>query len=365
MKHLLTIVLLIGIMLIPQFVQARTFARWHTSMGSFTAELYEETVPITANNFIDLTNSGFYNDLIFHRVVAGFVIQDGCPYGTGYGGPGYTIPDEFSPLFHHDQAGILAMAHSAAPNSAGSQYYFTLAPAAWLDGNYAIFGKVIEGLDVVLAIGQVPVDANDRPLTPVNIYQVRMLDLQVSNVFPDPAETITANVGDPLMFMIEASTQGAQLSFSWYIDEVLQSGVSDFIFEPVMTTGGTHSIRCNIASSDSIAHNVSWTVQASSGVVENTIPSAILGELQTYPNPFNDLLQIDVTLSKASSVSLEIFNLKGRKVRSLNLGQKSSGNVTTQWDGTDENGEKCPVGIYFLKAVSDGDISIGKAMLLK
>jgi len=365
MKVRLVIILAISLTLIPLFVQARTFARWHTSMGSFTAELYEETVPITANNFIDLTNSGFYNNLIFHRVVAGFVIQDGCPYGTGYGGPGYTIPDEFSPLFHHDQAGILAMAHSAAPNSAGSQYYFTLAPAPHLDGAYAIFGKIIEGLDVVLAIGQVPVDANSHPLTPVNIFQLRMLDLQVSDVFPDPAETITANVGDPLMFMIEASTQGSQLSFSWYIDEVLQSGASDFIFEPAMTTGGTHSVRCNIASSDSIAHNVEWTVQASSGVVDTNVPSPILSKLQTHPNPFSDLLQIDFSLSKTASVSLEIFNLKGRKIHSLNLGQQSSGNVSTQWDGSDENGEKCPAGIYFVKAISDGDISIGKAMLLK
>jgi len=79
MKVRLVIILAISLTLIPLFVQARTFARWHTSMGSFTAELYEETVPITANNFIDLTNSGFYNNLIFHRVVAGFVIQDGCP----------------------------------------------------------------------------------------------------------------------------------------------------------------------------------------------------------------------------------------------------------------------------------------------
>ena len=105
------------------------FARWSTSMGSFTAHIYDQETPITSSNFIQLANSGFYNNLIFHRVVAGFVIQDGCPLGTGYGGPGWTIPLEIYPGFHHDQAGMLAMARSFNPNSAGSQYYFTLAPS--------------------------------------------------------------------------------------------------------------------------------------------------------------------------------------------------------------------------------------------
>lgn len=365
MRLQIVIVLAISLLLIPVYSQARTFARWHTSLGSFTAELYEETVPITANNFISLTNSGFYNNLIFHRVVAGFVIQDGCPFGTGYGGPGYTIPDEFSPLFHHDQAGILAMAHSSAPNSAGSQYYFTLAPAPHLDGNYAIFGKVIQGLDVVLAIGLVSVDASSHPLTPVNIYQLRMLDLQVSNVFPDPAETYFANIGEPLMFMIEASTQTAQLSFSWYLDDVLQASATDFIYEPVINSGGNHTVRCNIASSDSISHEVTWNIQAGSAVEDSSIPSPKVSKLQTHPNPFSDLLQIDFSLSKTVPVNLEIFNLKGRKIKSLSLGQKASGSVNTQWDGFDSNGIKSPAGVYIIKVSSGTSISIGKAILLK
>ncbi|MDD2596640.1 MAG: peptidylprolyl isomerase, partial [Candidatus Cloacimonetes bacterium] len=120
--------LLCVFLLIPGLLSARIFARWHTSMGSFTAELYDEIVPITAHNFRDLANAGFYNNLIFHRVIEGFVIQDGCPYGTGTGGPGYTIPDEYSPLLNHNEAGILSMARTSAPNSAGSQYFFTLAP---------------------------------------------------------------------------------------------------------------------------------------------------------------------------------------------------------------------------------------------
>jgi cyclophilin family peptidyl-prolyl cis-trans isomerase len=188
-------------------LQALHFARWNTSMGDFTAEIYEQLVPITGNNFIDLANSGFYNDLIFHRVVEGFVIQDGCPNGTGYGGPGYTIPLEIYPGFHHDQAGILAMARGSNPNSAGSQYYITLAPAPHLDGNYAIFGKVVEGLGVVLDIGSVPVDANDHPLTPVTIDTLRILDLSIGNTTPPDSTVYYCVEGHPQMFIVEASSK--------------------------------------------------------------------------------------------------------------------------------------------------------------
>lgn len=365
MKKAILIAMLLALAIFPVLVQARHFARWHTSMGSFTAEIYDEIMPITGNNFIDLTNSGFYNNLIFHRVVAGFVIQDGCPYGTGYGGPGYTIPDETSPLLHHDQAGILAMAKTSAPNSAGSQYYFTLAPAPHLDGNYAIFGKIIEGLDRVLAIGQVPVDATNHPLTPVHIWTLRMLDLNVASVFPDPAETIVANPGEPLMFMIEATAQTAQISYTWYIDEILQSGANDFIYEPVINSSGNHTVRCNIASSDSIAHNVVWNVQTGTANEDNHLPTPELGRLQTYPNPFKDVLEINFTIAKASPVSLEIFNIKGRKVRSLSMGQKSSGTISTSWDGQDDAGNPCGGGTYIIRAQSKGGVSIGKAVLLR
>lgn len=154
---------------------AQSVAQWYTSMGDFRAIIREDLVPITGNNFIDLANDYFYDDLIFHRVIDGFVIQDGDPTGTGYGGPGWTIPLEIHPDLRHDSAGVLAMARSADPNSAGSQYYFTLAPQPQLDDNYAVFGKAIEGLDVILAIGAVPTDANDRPITPVVIDSLRIL----------------------------------------------------------------------------------------------------------------------------------------------------------------------------------------------
>ena len=364
MKLKIVIVIMIGLMLLPVFAEARSFARWHTSMGSFTAELYDEIVPITANNFISLSNSGFYNNLIFHRVVAGFVIQDGCPLGTGYGGPGYTIPDEFSPLLHHDQAGILAMAHSSAANSAGSQYYITLAPTPNLDGNYAVFGKIIQGLDNVLTIGTVPVGVNDRPITPVNIYQLRILDLHVVSVFPDPAEVIQCNTSDPLMFMIEASTQNAQVSYSWYIDELLQSGQSEFIYEPVIASGGNHTVRCNIASTDSIDYNVTWNIQASSANNDNNAP-LLQPKLHCYPNPFKNHLELAFDLKEPAEVCFQIYNLKGQKVRSIALGNKTAGTWNSTWDTLDSKGNACPSGIYLIRMQAGNRYLLSKNILIR
>ena len=147
-----------------------------TNLGTFTFELFLDKAPLTAQNFIDLAEKGFYDGLTFHRVVPGFVIQGGDPKGDGTGGPGYTIKGEFNPELKHDAAGVVAMARKGNdPDSAGSQFYITLAPAPHLDGQYAIFGRVLEGLDVVLAIGKVPTDANARPLEPVIMERVTIV----------------------------------------------------------------------------------------------------------------------------------------------------------------------------------------------
>lgn len=132
-----------------------------------TAELYPEKAPNTVNNFISLANKGFYDGLIFHRVIPGFMIQGGCPDGTGMGGPGYCIKGEFffngvkNDLKH--KRGVLSMARSSSPNSAGSQFFIMHADAKHLDGQYAAFGKVTSGMDVVDAIASVQTDRNDRP----------------------------------------------------------------------------------------------------------------------------------------------------------------------------------------------------------
>ena len=126
-------------------------AVFETNKGTFDIELFTDKAPITTQNFIDLTNKEFYNGLIFHRVIDGFMIQGGDPEGRGSGGPGYTIEDEFHPDLKHDSEGILSMAN-AGPNTGGSQFFITLAPTPWLDGKHAVFGKVREGMNVVESI---------------------------------------------------------------------------------------------------------------------------------------------------------------------------------------------------------------------
>lgn len=146
-------------------------ARVETNKGTFRIELFEDKAPITTKNFIDLATKGFYDGVIFHRVIDGFMIQGGDPTGTGRGGPGYRIPDEFHPDLKHDSAGILSMAN-AGPNTGGSQFFITLGPTPHLNNRHAVFGKVIEGLDIVKAIGKVATNAADKPLEDVVMKKV-------------------------------------------------------------------------------------------------------------------------------------------------------------------------------------------------
>jgi cyclophilin family peptidyl-prolyl cis-trans isomerase len=141
-----------------------------TTLGDIRIEVYRDRAPKTAENFLTLVRKGFYNGLTFHRVIPGFMIQSGCPKGTGTGGPGYAIPDEFGPGLTHDGPGVLSMAN-AGPNTGGSQFFITLAATHWLDGKHAIFGHVRGGQEVVDKIAAVPRDGNDRPKTPVRIVE--------------------------------------------------------------------------------------------------------------------------------------------------------------------------------------------------
>ena len=125
---------------------------FETTKGRITAQLFESQAPVTTANFIELAQRGFYDGLTFHRYVPGFVVQGGDPSGDGTGGSGKTIKLEVSPELKHDSAGVLAMARSQHPDSASSQFYFTLAPAPHLDHGYAVFGRVTSGLDNVLAL---------------------------------------------------------------------------------------------------------------------------------------------------------------------------------------------------------------------
>ena len=144
--------------------------------GVIRAELYPDVAPITVKNFVDLAEKGFYDGLIFHRVIPGFMIQGGDPTGTGMGGPGHTIKGEFAANgvkndLRHTR-GVLSMARSMMPNSAGSQFFIMHQDAPHLDGQYAAFGKVIEGIEVVDEIAATPTDRSDRPKTEQKIARV-------------------------------------------------------------------------------------------------------------------------------------------------------------------------------------------------
>ena len=159
------------------------------------AELYPEIAPISVNNFISLINKGFYNGLIFHRVIKGFMIQGGCPNGNGMGDPGYSIKGEFaSNGFKNDlkhTKGVLSMARAMAPNTGGSQFFIMHETSPHLDGSYAAFGKVIEGLDVVDKIACVRTDYNDRPMEEQKIASVTVDTFGVE--YPEPEKVVKRN----------------------------------------------------------------------------------------------------------------------------------------------------------------------------
>ena len=142
--------------------------------GTIYAEIDADTAPITVTNFVKLSKEKFYDDLTFHRIIDGFMIQGGDPNGNGTGGPGYTIKDEFHKDLRHDGPGVLSMAN-AGPDTGGSQFFITLEKTPWLDDHHAVFGRVVKGLDVVQKIGKVKTDANDRPVTPVVIKKIKIV----------------------------------------------------------------------------------------------------------------------------------------------------------------------------------------------
>ena len=144
-----------------------------TNRGVIELELYPQHAPKTVNNFVFLAKEGFYNDVSFHRVISNFMIQGGDPTGTGMGGPGYKIKDEFTANNKNDR-GTISMAN-AGPNTGGSQLFINLVDNNYLDSKHPVFGKVVEGMDVVDKIGKVKTDANDRPINEVKIIKARVI----------------------------------------------------------------------------------------------------------------------------------------------------------------------------------------------
>jgi peptidyl-prolyl cis-trans isomerase A (cyclophilin A) len=187
------------------------YAEIDTSMGPITCVLFEKDAPRTVANFRGLVTGSkewtdprdgkakhtpFYTGLTFHRVIKNFMIQGGDPAGDGTGGPGYSIDDEISPDRHFDKPGMLAMAKQSSPNTAGSQFFITTAPAAWLEGNYSIFGEVVRGQDVADRISEVQTDENDKPVTPVHIVRIRIRTIRAAAAHA-PAHAVSPAVKRP------------------------------------------------------------------------------------------------------------------------------------------------------------------------
>ncbi|MCL5270840.1 MAG: peptidylprolyl isomerase [bacterium] len=169
-------------------LQPGTYARFTTNHGVFVARLFTDKTPNTTANFIGLAEGTkpftdpatgkqakrlYYDGVVFHRVIDGFMIQGGDPTGTGRGGPGYRLADEFHPDLRHDRPGILSMAN-AGPNTNGSQFFITVGPTPHLNNRHSVFGEIVAGLDVVLAISRLPTDRQDRPTDPVVMQSVRI-----------------------------------------------------------------------------------------------------------------------------------------------------------------------------------------------
>ena len=169
-------------------VPTGTYALFTTSEGNFTVRLFDQEAPKTVENFVGLAEGTkewtdprtnrkvkqpYYNGIVFHRVISGFMIQGGDPLGQGIGGPGYTFADEFHPKLRHNKAGLLSMANRG-PNTNGGQFFITLGPTPHLDDRHSIFGEVVEGMDVVKKIGTTKTDARDRPLKEVVITSVKI-----------------------------------------------------------------------------------------------------------------------------------------------------------------------------------------------
>jgi peptidyl-prolyl cis-trans isomerase A (cyclophilin A) len=157
---------------------SETYAVFDTTEGQFKAKLFTDKAPNTVQNFVDLaegkkTGKPFYDGLVFHRVIPNFMIQGGCPEGTGRGGPGYKFADEFHPTLKHERKGMLSMAN-AGPNTNGSQFFITVAATPWLDNKHSIFGEIVEGYDVVEKISKAPSNAQDRPNKEVKINSLKI-----------------------------------------------------------------------------------------------------------------------------------------------------------------------------------------------
>jgi cyclophilin family peptidyl-prolyl cis-trans isomerase len=335
-------------------LNAQTVVEWKTNMGDFKAELREDLVPITAYNFRDLTNDGFYDGCIFHRVIADFMIQDGDPTGTGYGGPGYTIPDEFHPELTHER-GVISMANTGNPNSGGSQYFITVVPTHWLDNAHAVFGHIIEGMAVVDAISVVPTNASNHPLEDVVIDSIRVLTPPIDSFMPECTRD-TVDIGHIEVFLMD--TNDLSLEYEWYVNDELQAETS-LLFTHYFLAEGYTEIKC-IASGDyEYDYVLVWQYTVINNEEDqNEIP--FNDQLTIYPNPFNPQTTIAYELAEAGNVSVDVYNVKGQKVAELVNRNQKAGQHNVVWKAAGQAS-----GIYFVKMQTANQDQTQKAILMK
>jgi cyclophilin family peptidyl-prolyl cis-trans isomerase len=221
--------LLVAFRLVGADLPDGLYAKFTTTKGDITAKLYFEQTPRTVAHFVALAEGTqpfidfahpsvakrpFYDGLTFHRVIKGFVIQSGSPNGLGTDGPGYTIANEIQPALTHNRAGMLGAARTSQQDTYGAQFYFTLTNTPALDGQYTVWGETVEGLDVVLAIGDVPTGANDKPVAPVVIEKVEILRLGAAALAFDPAK-VTPSLPEPRTKALTMEVGTNSLNFTW------------------------------------------------------------------------------------------------------------------------------------------------------
>ncbi|MCD4819443.1 MAG: peptidylprolyl isomerase [Candidatus Cloacimonetes bacterium] len=277
----------------------------------------DDDIIITVNNFVGLTRSNFYDGLIFHRVVDGFVIQDGDPLGTGYGGSGTTIPLEIHPELNYNVADTLGMARSTDPNSASSQYFITLVPTPNLNGNYAVFGYVIVGMDVVQDIGNVPVNGNDHPLEDVFIDSIRILSPNIL-LFDPPERDLEISSGEEVFFMVIAAD--LPINYVWQYDGN-EIGDNSSTIPYIFNDGGDHQIICTVSGDSEYDYVKTWNINVSGSSQGNTFISINDMKLSNYPNPFNPSTTISFSLTSENTENTEltIYNLKGHNIRKYSI----------------------------------------------
>jgi len=375
-----------------------------TTMGSMVLELDRSTAPNTVDNFVGLATGTkefrdpvtgvwvtrhFYDNLLFHRVINNFMIQGGCPLGTGTGGPGYQFPCETSPddnvLYGH-----IAMAN-AGPNTNGSQFFIvTRQPGTpHLNGNHTIFGRVTHGMDVANAIQRVPTNANDRPLTDVRMITVRVIEeIAEFDVTPDLIDFGNVRVGSISNERSISITNTGNVPI--IINNVIITGphVNDFrittdvelyifpgdedivavVFSP-LSSGSKHATIEIVNNTPGINHRTPLTgggVVSDDDTISDVLTTGLLGN---FPNPFNPntTIEFGIRNSKFGSnfINIGIYNIRGQRVRTLINEEMVAGFHSVEWNGKDDSGRVAGSGIYFYRMTTKEYTTTRKMLLMK